>query len=57
MVDFPAVFRILGKQGFTGPYTLEIEGSMLPDQTPEARLNHARASLEYLRSIGAMGAT
>lgn len=53
IVDFPEVFRIFGEYGFTGPYTLELEGS--EKRTLEEQLKHVADSVEYLRGIGAFG--
>jgi L-ribulose-5-phosphate 3-epimerase len=53
IIDFPEVFRVLGESGFTGPYTLELEGS--EKRTLEGQLKHVADSVEYLRSIGAFG--
>lgn len=53
IVDFPEVFRILGESGFTGPYTLELEGS--EKRTLEEQLKHVADSVAHLRNLGAFG--
>ena len=52
VVDFPAVFRILGEHGFTGPYTLEVEGGAIRGADTEGRLEFLRECVDYLRGIG-----
>jgi len=54
VVDFPSVFEMLGKQDFTGPYTLEIEGALVRELDEEGRVQFLRDCVDYLRSIGAM---
>ncbi len=54
VVDFPEVFRILGAQGFLGPYTMELEGNCLGPLAPEERQAFLERCVAYLRSIGAM---
>ncbi|RMF78963.1 MAG: sugar phosphate isomerase/epimerase, partial [Planctomycetota bacterium] len=52
VVDFPAVFARLDAAGYTGPYTLEIEG--IEGETRTEQLVHGRIvkSVEYLRRLG-----
>jgi len=52
IVDFPEVFRILGARGFTGPFTLDLEGP--EKRTREEQLRHVAESVEHLRRIGAL---
>ena len=54
IVDFPEVFRLLDNQGFTGPYTLELEGPVVSGLSVEERTEKVKACLAYLRQIGAM---
>ena len=53
VVDFPEVFRLLGERGFTGPYTLEIEGEVVSGKDLEGRHQIVVDCMEHLRSIGA----
>jgi len=55
VVDFPGVFELLGAAGFTGPYTLEIEGALVRDLDHDQRLTFLCQCMDYLRSIGAVG--
>ncbi len=54
VVDFRGVFRILDKIGFTGPYTLEIEGENVSKLDAVGRQDFLRACVDYLRQVGAM---
>lgn len=54
VVDFPEVFRLLGERGFTGPYTLELEGTSVAGKDLEGRHQAVVECMEYLRSIGAV---
>jgi sugar phosphate isomerase/epimerase len=54
VVDFRGVFRILGKAGFTGPYTLEIEGENVSRLDPAGRQEFLRTCVDYLHRVGAM---
>ena len=53
VVDFPEVFRILGEKGFSGPYTMELEGPLTSGKSIEERHAAVVACMDYLRSIGA----
>jgi len=55
VVDFPEIFRLLGDQGFTGPYTMELEGVKGWTPSEEERLAYVAESAGYLREIGALG--
>ena len=52
IVDFPAVFDLMGSRGFKGPFTIELEGHEVRDK--QGQLEHVANSIEYLRSIGAL---
>ena len=52
IVDFPAVFRILGERGFEGPYTLELEGALTAGKSLEKRHEAVTGCMAYLRGIG-----
>lgn len=54
IVNFPEIFRVLGARGFTGPYTLEIEGIEGVEWDEAAALAAVADSVTYLRRIGAM---
>jgi len=54
VVDFPNVFRILAEVGFTGPYTLEIEGDNVSKLDAAGRQDFLRTCVAYLRTLGAM---
>ncbi len=53
IVDFPEVFRLLGERGFTGPYTMELEGPLTAGKSLEERHAAVVACMDYLKSIGA----
>ena len=54
IVDYPKVFRLLRDHGFTGPYTLELEGTEDLTRTQEQQLEYVAESVGYLKSIGVM---
>jgi len=54
MVDFPAIFAVLTKAGFQGPYTLEIEGAHVDKLDPAGRLQFLKDCVAYLRRVGVM---
>jgi L-ribulose-5-phosphate 3-epimerase len=51
-VRFPEILAELDAVGYSGPYSLEIEGSHGEDPNCAAILQRIHDSLEYLRSIG-----
>ena len=51
-VDLPGIVRLLKDRGFSGPYSLEIEGFAGEDLTREARVQRVRQSLDYLTELG-----
>ena len=53
IVDFPEVFKILEEKGFTGPWTMELEGPLTANKTIELRHASVVACMDYLKSIGA----
>jgi len=53
IVDFPAVFRLCDEVDFQGPFTLELEGPLTSGKSVDERHAAVKASMEYLRSIGA----
>lgn len=53
-VNFPEIFKLLDARGFTGPYTLEIEGIEGIEWDEAAQLEAIADSAAYLRRIGAM---
>lgn len=54
VVDFAGVFRILDRVGFTGPYTLEIEGDNVAKLDEEGRRDFLRQCVAFLKANGAM---
>ena len=52
VVDFPACVKLLNRNEFSGPYTLELEGIEGEEMTPLLAKSRVEASLEYLRRIG-----
>jgi hypothetical protein len=51
-VDFAGVFGVLGERGFTGPYTMELEGVQGETLDEEAAKARVAGSVAHLRSIG-----
>lgn len=51
-VDFPAVFGVLEKAGFKGPYSLELEGKRGEDNDRADHVKVIEKSVAYLRSLG-----
>jgi len=52
VVDFPAVVKLLADRGFTGPFTMELEGMAGVEMTPEEQKQYVADSAAYLRKIG-----
>jgi sugar phosphate isomerase/epimerase len=52
VVNFPAVVGLLDGRGFTGPFTMELEGMAGVLMTAEEQKKYVADSAEYLRSIG-----
>ena len=52
VVDFRACMDLLEQSGFSGPYTLELEGIQGEDLTEELARSRVEASLAHLRTIG-----
>jgi L-ribulose-5-phosphate 3-epimerase len=52
IVDFPAVFRLLNARGFTGPFTMELEGIQGESLTEPEQLARVASSVAYLRRSG-----
>lgn len=55
VVDFPKVFEMMGERGFTGPYTMELEGIEGVEMDEAARLQYIADSVAYLRKLGMLG--
>ena len=53
VVDFPAIFGRLNARGFTGPFTMELEGTKGIERDEAAQLQYIADSVAYLRQIGA----
>lgn len=54
VVDFPAVFAAMGARGFTGPYTMELEGGFMAQFDEPQVQQFITGCVMYLRKIGAM---
>ena len=54
IVDFPMVMQMLDDHGFTGPCTLELEGTAGVEFSEPEQLQHIEKSVAYLRGIGLM---
>lgn len=54
-VEFPAVLGTLKRAGFTGPYSLELEGRRGEDLNRAGHRAVIKQSMEYLRTIGLIG--
>lgn len=52
VVDFGACFDLLGGNGFTGPYTLELEGIKGESLTETLAKQRVETSVAYLRQLG-----
>jgi len=52
VVDFAGVFRVLNGVGFSGPFTMELEGAGTTSSDPAAQEAHVRACVEHLRGLG-----
>lgn len=53
-VDFPAVFKLLDDHAFTGPCTMELEGTKGVDRSEGEHLEYIASSVRYLRQIAAL---
>ncbi|MBI4582040.1 MAG: sugar phosphate isomerase/epimerase [Planctomycetes bacterium] len=54
VVDFPEVFRLLNARGFTGPFTMELEGIKGIEWDEAGQVQCVEDSVAYLRRIGAL---
>lgn len=54
VVDFPAVFKMLGSRGFVGPYTMELEGTQGVQRNEAEQLAYIADSAAYLRTTGVL---
>jgi inosose dehydratase len=54
IVNFPEIFRLCKKAGFTGPFTMEIEGCEGEKLTQAQACARIANSVKYLKSIKAM---
>ena len=55
VVDYPEVFRMLNARGFTGPFTMELEGFAGHTFDEPGQLKYVADSITYLKDIGVMG--
>lgn len=54
IVDFPEVFRLLDARGFSGPFTMELEGIKGVEMDEAGYVKMVEDSVHYLRHMGAM---
>ena len=52
IVDFKQVFAQLNASGFTGPFTMELEGPLFSGKDPVEQEKHLAACVAHLRNIG-----
>lgn len=52
VVEFARVFEICDGVGFTGPYTMELEGPLTDGKSVDERHAAVKSSMDYLRSLG-----
>jgi len=52
VVDFAGVFGVLNGIGFTGPFTMELEGAGTTSSDAAEQEAHVRACVEHLRGLG-----
>lgn len=55
VVNFAEVFRQLNTRGFTGPFTMELEGIEGENLTVEGAKERVASSVRHLRSLGVLG--
>lgn len=53
LVDFPEIIRMTNARGFTGPYTMELEGTKGIERSEAEQLQYVADSVAYLRRINA----
>ncbi len=54
VVDFPEIFRLMNARGFSGPFTMELEGTKGTERDESGQLQYIADSAEYLRRIKAI---
>ena len=54
VVDYAEVFRMLNARGFTGPFTIELEGMRGVTFDEPGRLKYVADSVDHLRALGVM---
>lgn len=54
IVDLPRIFGMLDERGFTGPYTMELEGTAGVEFDEPTQLQYVADSVQHLRDIGAL---
>ncbi len=52
VVDYPAIVELLADRGFTGPFTIELEGMAGVEMTADEQKQYVADSVAYLRKIG-----
>jgi sugar phosphate isomerase/epimerase len=54
IVDFAEVFRLCAEQGLDGPYTMELEGPLTHNKTPDEVHDSVKACMAHLKSVGVL---
>ncbi|NQT87600.1 sugar phosphate isomerase/epimerase, partial [bacterium] len=52
VVDFGKVFEVFNAEGFTGPFTIELEGKLTQGETDDENQAHVQACVDHLRGLG-----
>jgi inosose dehydratase len=52
VVDFPSVLRLLERQGFQGPLTIEVEGVQGVEMDESQTKSYIARSVAYIKSLG-----
>ena len=55
IVDFAGVAEVLGRVGFMGPYTMELEGKQFDAGKPEELAEKVAACVAHLKQVGLVG--
>jgi len=54
IVDFPAIFELAHEHHFTGPFTIELQGTEGLERNEAQQLQHVADSVAYLKKINAL---
>jgi sugar phosphate isomerase/epimerase len=52
VADFPSVLRLLERQGFQGPLTIEVEGVQGVEMDESQTKSYIAQSVAYIKSLG-----